>query len=237
MLDLRLDAASDADGRLVLLHALPVWQHAVHGTVRGMELWTAAERQGRSADLQSWTLRRACRALAGLDDDRIGVVVGLPAGHVHPDGLAEKVAAALADAGLDPSRLVLTFTEETLLTAPATFVPELEAARSTGVRFCLDNYGKGHSLFALLARVSLDMVRVDLTALASRDDTDRALQVLTAIVRTTSSFGLTTIAGGIGTPDLREAVVAAGVQLVHGRGEPHQLTVDEVAAALAVPAL
>jgi EAL domain-containing protein (putative c-di-GMP-specific phosphodiesterase class I) len=115
-------------------------------------------------------------------------------------------------------------------------VPELEAARSTGVRLCLDNYGMGHSLYALLARIALDRVRVDLAALASRDDTDRALQVLAAIVRTTSSFGLTAIAGGISTSELREAAIAAGVELLNGRAEPHDLTIAEVAARLTVPA-
>jgi EAL domain-containing protein (putative c-di-GMP-specific phosphodiesterase class I) len=237
VLQLRLDAACDADGRIVLVHAVPVWQHAVHGTVRGMELWTAAERHGRSAALQSWLLQQACLAVAGLDDDRIGVAVSFPAGHVHPDGLAGEVEAALAGSGLAPSRLTLSFTEETLLTASAALVPELEAARRTGVRLCLDNYGMGHSLFALMARISLDMVRVDLAALASRDDTGRALQVLAAIVRTTASFDLLTIAGGVGTPEVREAVLATGVQLLHGRGLPHDLTADEVAALVAVPAV
>jgi diguanylate cyclase (GGDEF)-like protein/PAS domain S-box-containing protein len=237
VLQVRFDAVCDADGRIVLLHAVPVWQHSVHGTVRGMELWAAAERQGRSAALQTWLLQHACHEVAGLDDDRIGVAVSLPAGHVSPDGLAGEVAAALAASGLSLSRLTLSFTEETLLTASAALVPQLEAARRTGVRLCLDNYGMGHSLFALLARISLDSVRVDLTALASRDDTDRALQVLAAIVRTTRSFGLTTIVGGIGSPDVRDAVVAVGVELLHGRGQPHDRTVDQVAALVAVPAV
>jgi len=232
VLQVRLDAACDADGRIVVLHAVPVWQHTEHGTVRGMELWTAAERQGRSAALQRWLLRQACLEIAALDDERIGVAVSLPAGHVFPDGLAGEIATALADAELEPSRLTISFTEETLLTSSAALVPELEAARSTGVRLCLDNYGMGHSIFALLARVSLDMVRVDLAALATRDDTGRALQVLTAIVRTTNSFDLLTIAGGVSSPEVRESVLTAGVSLLHGRLQPHDLPVAAVAALL-----
>jgi predicted signal transduction protein with EAL and GGDEF domain len=232
ILQLRLDAACDADGRIVLVHAVPVWEHADHGIVRGTELWTAAERHGRSAALQRWLLRQACLEIAGLDDDRIGVAVSLPAGHVTPDGLAAEIAGALADADLHPSRLTISFTEEIMLTSSAALVPELEAARATGVRLCLDNYGMGHSLFALLARVSLDMVRVDLTALATRDDTGRALQVLSAIVRTTASFDLITIAGGVNSPEIRASVLTAGVQLLHGRLQPHDLPVAAVAALL-----
>jgi EAL domain-containing protein (putative c-di-GMP-specific phosphodiesterase class I) len=95
----------------------------------------------------------------------------------------------------------------------------------------------GHSLFALLARVPLDIVRVDLAALAARDDTARSLQVLASIARTASDFGLVAIAGGITTPELRDAAVAAGADLVHGRSQPHDLSAEALAGLLtAVPA-
>jgi EAL domain-containing protein (putative c-di-GMP-specific phosphodiesterase class I) len=90
----------------------------------------------------------------------------------------------------------------------------------------------GHSLFALMARLPLDLVRVDISSLAGRDEVDRALQVLGAITHTSSSFGLTTIAGGVRTPELRAVAVAAGVQLLHGRALPHDLTADEVRGLL-----
>jgi EAL domain-containing protein (putative c-di-GMP-specific phosphodiesterase class I) len=178
-------------------------------------------------------LHQACQEIAGLDDDRVSVAVSMPAGHVTPEGLAADIADALATAGLDPSRLVLSFTEETLLTTSANLVAELETARETGVKLCLDNYGMGHSLFALLARIPLDLVRVDLSALAARDDIARARLVLAAIVRTTSDFGLVAIAGGVSSADVRDDVLGAGVQLLHGSHLPHDLSLDEMAALLA----
>ncbi|MGZ4646087.1 MAG: diguanylate cyclase domain-containing protein [Blastococcus sp.] len=235
-LSLRLDAACDPSGRIVLVHAVPVWRHTVYGTLHGQDLWGAAERHGRSAELQQFLLRQACAEAIAFPDPEVAIAISLPAGHVTPDGLAGEIAAALADTGLAPSRLILSITEETLLTSSAALVPELEAARRTGVRICLDNYGMGQSLFALLARISLDAVRVDLTALATRDDTDRALQVLAAIVRTTSGFGLTAIAGGIATAEIHDGAVAAGVQLLHGRHLPHGLSVPDLTELLRGPA-
>jgi diguanylate cyclase (GGDEF)-like protein len=239
-LALRLDAACDADGRIELVHAVPVWEHPVHGFLRSQDLWGAAEGIGRAADLQRWLLRQACAEIAALPDDRVGVAVSLPAGHVTVEGLSGEVAGALADAGLAPSRLSLSITEETLLTSSAALVPELEALHTAGVRLCLDNYGMGHSIFAILARIPLDQVRVDLAALAPRDDTARSLQVLAAIARTTAGFGLTTIAGRISSPTLRDAALAAGAHLVHGRVMPHDLTVaalTELLLAARIPAV
>jgi len=233
VLQLRLDAACDADGRIGLVHAVPVWEHAAHGTVRGMELWSAAERQGRTAALQRWLLERTCAELASLDDDRIDAVVSLPAGLVSPEGLAAEVASALQASGLAAPRLILSFTEETLLTSSASLLPELEAARATGVRLCLDNYGMGHSIFAMLARIPLDVVRVDLNALAPRHELTRALQVLGMIVPAIQDLGLVSIAGGATTSAVRARMAATGVDLLHGRTEPHDLTIEELAARVA----
>jgi diguanylate cyclase (GGDEF)-like protein len=235
-MSLRLDAAVTPDGRIGIVHARPVWGHPVHGEVRGQDLWGDAEAHGYSADLQRWLLREACSTVAALPG--VDVAVSLPAGHVTTDGLAAEVAAALADSGLEPSRLNLSLTEETLLTSSVALVPELAEARRTGVRLCLDNYGMGHSLFALLARVPLDVVRVDLSTLAGRDDPEHALRALAAIAHTTATFGLTVIAGGIRTPELLDAAVSAGASLLHGRALPHDLTVEEIRALLgeAVPA-
>jgi EAL domain-containing protein (putative c-di-GMP-specific phosphodiesterase class I) len=90
----------------------------------------------------------------------------------------------------------------------------------------------GHSLFALMSRVPLDLVRVDLTTLAARDEGDHAMQVLRAIAHLTESFGIGVVSGGIRTPQLKEAAVAAGAALLHGRALPHDMTVDEVRARL-----
>ncbi|SDF58212.1 PAS domain S-box-containing protein/diguanylate cyclase (GGDEF) domain-containing protein [Blastococcus fimeti] len=232
-MSLRLDPVFRPDGGIDLVQAAPQWTHPTMGVLGGQEIWASAERHGRSTDLQSWLVRSACSEIAALPHPRMGVAISLPAGHVTVDGLAASVAAALADSGLAPERLVLSFTEETLLTSPAALVAELEAIRATGVRLCLDEYGMGYSLYALLARVSLDLVRVDLGALAAGADTRRALQVLAAIVRTTEGFGLDVVAGGITTPGLHEAALGAGVQLVHGRALPHDLTTDGLTELLA----
>jgi EAL domain-containing protein (putative c-di-GMP-specific phosphodiesterase class I) len=173
--------------------------------------------------------------VAALPGDGISVAVSLPAGFVTAEGLSTQVARALATSGLPAERLMLSFTEETLLTASAVLMPELKAVQAGGVKLCLDNYGMGHTLFTLLARVPLDGIRVDVAALASRDDTARALQVFTAILRTAQEFGLFVIAGGLSTPGGRDAVAATGVQLLEGRSEPRDLSPEQLAAMLVVP--
>jgi hypothetical protein len=57
--------------------------------------------------------------------------------------------------------------------------------------------------------------------------------VLASIVGSTSDFGLVAVAGGIPTPELCAASFGAGVDLVHGRSQPHDLTIAELADLVA----
>jgi EAL domain-containing protein (putative c-di-GMP-specific phosphodiesterase class I) len=213
------------------VHATAAWEHATLGVISGVELWATAEQQGRTAELQDWLLRTACGQVVDLDD-ALSVAVSLPNGQVSPSGLAGRVLGALDATALSPSRLMLSFTEETLVTSSAALVPELEAIRAAGVRLCLDNYGMGQSLFGLLARVPLDALRADLSLLAVRENSAQSLKILEAILQITAGFGLTVIAGGIHTAELRESVVAAGVELLHGRALPHGLDHADLARLL-----
>jgi predicted signal transduction protein with EAL and GGDEF domain len=233
-LEMRFDAITDADGRIADVQAVPVWVHPTRGVVPPNELWAAAARQGLVPIMQLEGLRQACAAVAPLDG--VGLVLALPTGQVSGPALVAAVGEALRSSGLAPSRLTLTVTEETLLTGSAELIPALETVRGTGVRLFLADYGMGHSLFALLARIRLDGVRVDVGALAGRDDTARALQVLAAIIRTTTSFGLTAVADGVDTDEVREGALAAGAEFVAGRAAPEGLRADEVAALLTTPA-
>jgi diguanylate cyclase (GGDEF)-like protein/PAS domain S-box-containing protein len=228
---LRFDTACDPSGRLVLVHAVPMWPHPSLGSVRGVELWTAAAQQGATRALQEWLLRSACAAVNALPDD-VTLAVSLAPGQVAPDGLADLVTDALDDSGLPATRLLLSLTEETLMTSSAALVPELEAMRGLGVRLCMDNYGMGQSLFALMARIELDAVRADLAALSVRDENPRALRILDAIVHMTSGLGLTVIAGGVSSEELKDTVAASGVQLLNGRALPHDLDAAALAALL-----
>jgi hypothetical protein len=53
------------------------------------------------------------------------------------------------------------------------------------------------------------------------------------IVLTGRNLGLVSVAGGVSSPELRASVVATGVDVLHGRCEPHDLTVDELATLVA----
>ncbi len=229
---LRYNVATNAAGTVATLHALPVWDHPTAGLLPSADVWAAAGRRGHAADLQHWLLRRACADAAGLDEP-LAVAVDLPAGHIVADALTTDVLGALAAAGMPATRLVLALTEEALLTSPASLPAALREVRAAGVRICLDDFGMGQTLFAHLSRVPLDSVRVDVGSLGARGDAARAVQIVSAIVASAETLGLTTVAHGVDPGPPLDAVLAAGATIVRSTAHPHLVAVADVPRAVA----
>jgi diguanylate cyclase (GGDEF)-like protein len=226
---LRYDLIINGDtGIYVAASAAPVWRHDELGMLPAADLWAAAERQGYTGLLQQWLLRRACAETAAFSDDLL-LCVDLPAGHVHADELPGEVAAALAEAGLPPARLTLTFSEEVLQTSSAALIPALHVVHEAGVRLALTDHGMGSTLWSQLARVPLDVVMVDVRDLAQPGDDERALRVLTAIYRSAATFGVRTVATRIASPQMFAAIHAQGLVAIGGPVLPSGLTAAQVA--------
>jgi diguanylate cyclase (GGDEF)-like protein/PAS domain S-box-containing protein len=218
-------------GVYVAAGADPVWMHPELGPLPAAELWAAAERQGYTGLLQQWLLRQACAEITALSDSLL-LCVNLPAGYVHADELAGEVTAALAQAGMSPARLTLTFTEEVLQTSSAALIPALHVVHEAGVQLALADYGMGSTLWSQLARVPLDVVMVDVRDLAPPDDDPRALRLLAAIHRSAATFDVRTVVTEIASPEMFAAIHAQGLVAISGPVLPSDLTATEVAAVL-----
>jgi diguanylate cyclase (GGDEF)-like protein/PAS domain S-box-containing protein len=227
--ELRWSTAVDRDDSVALLSAVPTWR--AQDEVPAHELWTAAERQGSTADLVRWMLRTACAEVADLHPP-VPAVIPLPSGHWMPEGLAAEVQAALAAAGLPPERLMLALTEESVLTSTPAMYAELNAVQQSGVRLMLDSFGMGHSMFALLARLPLDAARFDLAGLSARG-LDRGLKIVAAMARTCADFDMLTVADGVDTEQALEGARRTGVGFAQGRAVPSDLSRDDVRLLLA----
>jgi diguanylate cyclase (GGDEF)-like protein/PAS domain S-box-containing protein len=232
---LRYDVVATSDTGVVAgLHTAPVWDHPELGLLPAPELWAAAERQGQTDTLQQWLLRQACTEVAALDGE-LQVGFDLPAGQVRADELAGEVTAALAATGMNPRQLVLCFDEEVLQTSSAGLVPALHTVRATGVHLCLNDFGMGSTLWSQLARVPLDTVRVDVRGLAAPGDHDRTMRVLTAIESSAAAFDVYTLASGVNTAELYDAIREQCRMAVTGPVLPNGLTAAQVAGLLRHP--
>jgi len=89
------------------------------------------------------------------------IAVNLSALQFRQPGLAEQVAAALAETGLPAADLDLEITESTLVADPESAIATMQRIKAMGVKFSVDDFGTGYSSLAYLKRFPMDTLKID----------------------------------------------------------------------------
>jgi diguanylate cyclase (GGDEF)-like protein len=225
-----------SSGRVAGLEALLRWQHPRRGLVMPFEFIPLAEETRLIGELGRWALREACRQAAQWRDDphtgRPWVSVNLSGLQLLDDGLDADVAVALADAGLDPSGLVLEITETVLVQDVAAAVERLENLRALGVSIAIDDFGTGYSSLRYIRRFPADILKIAKPFVDGlHDETDAA--IVHTIIALADSLGLRTVAEGIEESEQLERLCDLGCELGQGYLFARPLTSDAATALLA----
>jgi EAL domain-containing protein (putative c-di-GMP-specific phosphodiesterase class I)/GGDEF domain-containing protein len=199
-----------ANREIVALEALLRWPHKIRGLVPTSEFLPIAELSGLSVTLGRWVLRRACRDLAtlaewGYPNLRVSVNVGRQ--YLSAESLAEDVASAARDAGIDPSRLDLEITEQMLSTG-RNGLAALHQLRGHGVRVFIDDFGTGYVSLGRMRSSPLDGILIDRSFVEEVGHDHEARAVCRAAIALGHAFGLRIVAEGIETEAQAQFLVA-----------------------------
>lgn len=212
----RIDMSS---GQPCGLEALVRWQDPLAPReLLPAQFLPLAARAGLSATLDEWVLSQAVQQAArwraaGL---MLPVSVNLSAASLLRPGLARRIEALLAHAGVPASVLSLELGEDTLNADPEASAITVRALRALGLGLVLDGFGRGDSSATLLQRLPLCAVKLDRSVLhdASRHAQGAAwLRGTAALVR---ALGLECQAVGVETEGQRLALAQAGGQSWQG---------------------
>jgi diguanylate cyclase (GGDEF)-like protein/PAS domain S-box-containing protein len=190
-----------AERRILGLEALVRWDHPVLGTVPPDEFISLAEDDGLIVALQRWVLREATTDAAALLaagwDLQMGVNVSVR--HLQAGCLAPDVALALAESGLPPHKLVLEITESVMLDTEDRLESDLATLKGMGCVLAVDDFGRGYSSLAYLARLPVDVLKLDREFFADIERDDRAATLVSAIVELGRTLGMDVVAEGVET--------------------------------------
>ncbi len=203
---------------VVAAEALLRWRHPRRGLVGPAEFIPIAEASGLIVPIGEWVLRQACEA-AKLWQDRTGfgipVAVNLSAVQLKSPQFEETVEGVLKRSGLSHELLELELTEGILMQATAAAVQALARLRQRGVRFALDDFGRGYSSLEYLRKFELDKLKIDRTFIKGIDDRhDRVIVSTIAILG--RKLGLEVVAEGVETEEQIEFLKREGCELLQG---------------------
>nr|WP_315251554.1 EAL domain-containing protein [uncultured Duganella sp.] len=211
-----VDAAS---GRIVGAELLLRW-FPPQGEVSPAEFIPIAEVSGAVIAIGAWVFRQAC--LAERDwhsrwgDAAPYISVNVSVRQLDDPGLVDSFAAILRDTGADPRRLLLEITESMLMDDIHAKLKLLKQLNGMGLRLALDDFGTGYSSLAQLARLPVDVLKIDRSFIQDIAESGESRAVVAAVVSLGRSLGLTLVAEGVETASQQLELCGYGCDLIQG---------------------
>ena len=210
-----------ATGRTTGLEALARWQHPERGLVPAGEFIRVAEDTGMIHGLGRWVLSQACRDFSGwlatgsLDDD-VQIAVNLSPRQLARADVVDATAAALAETGIDPSRLCLEVTENAIVSHAARAGSVLRRLKALGVTIAIDDFGVGYASLGYLERFPIDVLKIDRSLVDGVATESRKKRVVATVMALAETLDLVVIAEGIERTEDANELMGLGCRLGQG---------------------
>ncbi len=226
-------------GEVVGFEGVVRWQEPELGLVGPDEFIPIAEETGLILRLGEWIVREACRQTVAWRERGVCPVpisVNLSPQHFREAGLAEQIAAALAETGAPAGMLGVEITENVLLGDAELAIDTLRRLRALGVRIALDDFGTGYSSLSYLRHLPADALKIDRSFLVGIASDDAAAALTASIVAMGVALGLRVVAEGVEEEQQRLLLRAWGCHEAQGFLFGRAVAADEAERAFA-PAL
>lgn len=198
-----------ATGEIVGAEALARWRRGDSGVIGGEALFAAAGRARQVPRVSRYLARLAFSAAAAWARP-MRLSLNVTAEDLATDRFAGSLLTLLAESGLEPERVTLEITEQSLVEELDTATRVLEPLAARGLRIALDDFGAGFCNFRYLKRLPLHALKLDRSMIEGVPEDARDVAVLRGIVAMATALGLEVIAEGVETQAQRDTVTREG---------------------------
>jgi diguanylate cyclase len=181
------------------VEALIRWQSPELGLVAPAEFIPLMEETGMITEVGAWALRQACLERSrwlkmGLSAPRVAVNVSTV--QLRRRDFVGTVGQILELAGRDPG-IDIEVTETLIMDDVESNIRKLEAIRDLGIRIAIDDFGTGYSSLGYLAKLPLEMLKIDRSFIASMLDDPGIMTLVSTVISLAHSLKLIVIAEGV----------------------------------------
>lgn len=195
------------------------WQHPERGLLQPDEFIATAERIGAIGSIGTAVLRGSVADAATWRDaypgSALAVHVNVSARQLDDDTFTVAVADCLRDLAWPANRLVLQFTETTVISSPQAIARPM-ALSAGGVQIAIDDFGTGYAPLTMLWTLPVQVVKIDKSFIAGSTTNVEDRAVTEAIATMVARMGLRAIAEGVERPEQRDVLVSMGVRAAQG---------------------
>ena len=219
--------------RVVGLEALYVWDDPERGRVPSDTFLPVAEGSRLIVPIGEWGLKKACEDAVQWPDS-LRLVLNVSPVQFGDKRFVEMVGETLKETGLDPARLEIELSEAVFLSDQTATEKAISALFKLGVRLSLDQFGTGYTSLSYLRRAPFNMIKIgDSFFESTMVDELGDLDMIKAIVELTKVLGMETVASGIESIELLNALRKRGIGHVQGFVFADTVTAEQVLEEIA----
>ncbi len=188
--------------QLVGAEALVRWKHPKLGRLMPQEFISLAVECGEIGRIGNWVREEVCRILKYTEaqGDMIRFIsVNIDAHELGNKNFTRGLWQQIERHGIDPSRIVLEITENSLVDNFSLLQNNISALKEMGIRWAIDDFGVGYSSLSYLQRLSFSILKIDRSFIASLLEDPHTAFLVSHIGQIAIHLGYKIIAEGIET--------------------------------------
>ncbi len=198
--------------------ALVRWQHPEFGVLRPDEFLPLVREHGLMDAVTDLVLSRAVADASEWHAAGavIPVAINLWAPSLDEDALPDRIMSVLDRRGMSASSLTIEITEDLLVADLAKARAVLNRLREAGIRVAIDDFGSGYASLTYLRELPIDDVKLDRQFIAPILHDERAATIARSVIELSATFGIATIAEGVGDAETALRLKEYGCDAVQG---------------------
>jgi diguanylate cyclase (GGDEF)-like protein len=206
-------------GRIVCMEALARWPNAKIGLIPPAEFIPVAESTGLIHKLGRWVLKRAIRDLKKWHDKGhadLRVAVNLSAVQLRKPEVTKAVLESCKKMAVDPSFVELEITETALVENYKQTSSIMQSLSESGIRFTLDDFGKGFSSLSYLRMLPINTIKIDRSFIEDVLPSEHDQTIISGIISLAKGLHLRVTAEGVETEHQKKVLSNLGCDEFQG---------------------
>jgi EAL domain-containing protein (putative c-di-GMP-specific phosphodiesterase class I) len=189
-------------GQIIGFEALMRWYTPDQGILYPADFFHAIDTSGLIYTTDHWVLSKACAQTVEWqnkfsDLPPLFISVNLSAKNIKHPNLLNNIKHILNETNLPPDTLHLEITEKVSTPDDENAISVLKQLRTMGIRISLDDFGTGYSALNYLARMPIDILKIDrsfIQMIGKNDDSQKVIEVIKTLA---NHLGLIVVAEGV----------------------------------------
>jgi len=203
-------------GITIGVESLIRWNNSKHGEIPPDRFVPLLEETGLIYSVGQWVIKDVIRFICSQPKNDITFSINLSALQCSSQELLDFLDAEIRRTNIEPGKIEFEITENILINDFRKTKAFLDKLHFLGCTIALDDFGTGYTSMTYLARLPIDVIKIDKSLVRDIDENNNLRSIVNAIVTMSKSLGMKNIFEGVETDNELKAIKSMNGDIIQG---------------------